>query len=84
MHLSRFRKDNNVADPFNFRWGMCRAPHKWQTTTAPPISIAALRRQMGQAGAAHAKQHFGLPRQVDQLLAWYEEVYEDWQRQQTS
>ena len=27
---------------------------------------------------------WAMPRQVDQLLAWYEEVYEDWQRQQTS
>ena len=38
-----------------------------------------LRARMGQAAAAHVKQHFGLERQVDQCLAWYDEILADWQ-----
>ena len=58
------------------------APRAMASALQTLLDDAALRRQMGQAAAAHAKQHFGLPRQVDQLLAWYEEVYEDWQQHQ--
>ncbi len=38
-----------------------------------------LRIRMGQAAAAHVKQHFGLERQVDEFLLWYDEVLTDWQ-----
>lgn len=38
------------------------------------------RNQIGQAAAAHAKAYFGLPRQIDALLAYYEEIQLDWQQ----
>jgi len=38
------------------------------------------RRRMGQAAAAYAQEHFGLRRQVDALLAYYEEIQLDWQQ----
>lgn len=38
-----------------------------------------LRLRIGQNAAVYAQQHFSLARQVDDLLAWYEEVQADWQ-----
>jgi glycosyltransferase involved in cell wall biosynthesis len=38
------------------------------------------RRRLGLAAAAHAQQYFGLARQVDALLAYYEEIHLDWQQ----
>jgi glycosyltransferase involved in cell wall biosynthesis len=38
------------------------------------------RRRIGLAAAAYAKEHFGLARQVDALLAYYEEIHLDWQQ----
>lgn len=58
-----------------------QAPHAMTGAVQTLLDDAELRRRMGQAAAAHVKQHFGLERQVDQCLAWYEEVHEDWQQQ---
>jgi len=44
------------------------------------LDDAAARRRIGQAAAAYGKQHFGLARQVDALLAYYEEIQLDWQQ----
>ncbi len=38
-----------------------------------------LRLRMGQQAAETAKQRFGLERQVNEYLNWYEEVIADWQ-----
>ncbi|MFZ4657820.1 MAG: glycosyltransferase [Caldilineaceae bacterium] len=38
------------------------------------------RQRLGLAAAAYAKEHFGLARQVDALLAYYEEIHLDWQQ----
>lgn len=36
--------------------------------------------RMGRAAAAHTKQYFGLDRQVDSFLAWYDEISANWQK----
>lgn len=44
------------------------------------LDNAEARRRIGHAAAAYAQQHFGLARQVDALLAYYEEIQLDWQQ----
>ena len=41
------------------------------------------RLRIGEAAAAYAKQYFGLARQVNALLAYYEEIQTDWQQHNT-
>jgi glycosyltransferase involved in cell wall biosynthesis len=63
--------------------GILTAPQDPQAMTNALQALlddAELRRQMGQAASAHVHQRFGLAQQVAHFLAWYEEVYEDWQR----
>lgn len=55
-----------------------QAPQALADAVQTLLDNAALRQRMGRAAAAHAKQHFCLERQVDQMLAWYEQVHEDW------
>ena len=42
------------------------------------LSDEDLRSRISQAAAEHAKKRYGLERQVDAFLQWYEEVLHDW------
>jgi len=68
-----------IVDGVTGRLTPPNAPHAMVGAIQTLLDDAALRRQMGQAAAVHVRQHFGLAQQVEQFLAWYEEVYEDWQ-----
>ena len=56
-----------------------KAPQAMASAIQTLLDDDELRTRMGQAAAAHIRQHFGLQRQVDQFLAWYDEVLADWQ-----
>ncbi len=62
--------------------GLLTPPHDDAALCAAMQSLlhaGERRTQMGAVGAADSQQRFGLARQVDQLLAWYEEIHADWQ-----
>lgn len=42
------------------------------------IADVSLRQKMGNAAAEHARRFFGLDRQVNSFLSWYEDVQRDW------
>ncbi len=59
-----------------------QAPQAMAHALQTLLADRELRQCMGEAAAAHAKQRFGLARQVDALLTYYAEVLEDWQTNQ--
>ena len=44
------------------------------------LADANLRFSLGEAGVADMKHRFGLERQVNAFLDWYQEIIEDWRR----
>jgi glycosyltransferase involved in cell wall biosynthesis len=57
-----------------------QAPHALAHAIQSLLADDDQRRRLGLAAAAHAQQYFGLARQVDALLAYYEEIHLDWQQ----
>jgi len=56
-----------------------QAPYALAQAIQSLLDDAEQRSRIGQAAAAYAKEYFGLARQVDALLAYYEEIQLDWQ-----
>ena len=58
-----------------------QAPHALAHAIQSLLADDDQRQRIGLAAAAYAQQYFGLDRQVDALLAYYEKIHLDWQQQ---
>jgi glycosyltransferase involved in cell wall biosynthesis len=53
-------------------------PERMSNAVELLLTNAELRNNMAASGIIHARDRFGLDRQVNDFLAWYEEVLADW------